>query len=514
MLTGERIPDLDWRPDLTGPPLAPPAHILDLVLPRFVDRGADPAVTDAYGTLTYAELDARSAAVAQRLLAGGLRPSENDDSGSARLTPRGDPEPSPVAVHTRLSRWAVVAMLGALRAGARYLPIDAAFPVERQRRMAIEIGAELALVEPGICATDVHPEAVDVTTLAPGGAPLSGARAVDAPAYTYFTSGSTGRPKPVTISATALAYSTAARLAHYPEPVRGFLLCSSISFDSSVAGIYWTLASGGHLVIPSDRPTDVVALGRAAGRHDPSHLLLVPSLYQVLLRGRLAERLAGLSTIVVAGESCPPDLVRRHYQRLPGVRLYNEYGPTECTVWSTVHECVPADGDAPTVPIGRPIPGTRIYLRGPDGEPVPAGTPGALWIGGPGVAVGTPPAAGVYRTGDLASLGADGLLRFHGRVDDQLKLDGVRIAPAEIEDALLSFDAVAAAAVTTAAGRGRLVAFVVPAGPELDLKALRAHARDRLPAVAVPAAIEVVDALPVQPNGKLDRAALRRLAGG
>ncbi|MFE7635755.1 amino acid adenylation domain-containing protein [Kitasatospora sp. NPDC058184] len=474
-----------WVPDLPVVPLDAPPHILDLVEP-FRGRGA--AVVDAGGSLDHAELDERSAVVATALRAAGVEPD------------------SPVVVHARLSRWAVVAMLGVLRAGARYVPVDAGFPVARQRYIAEASGARFAVSEPGLDVRLDGLRTVPADTDGPRGGTVRGTLA-----YTCFTSGSTGRPKGVTISAAALAASTAARLAYYPTPVSTFLLCSSISFDSSVAGIYWTLACGGRLVIPSDRPADLLAVGRAARDHRASHLLMLPSLYDIALRGGLAERAGTLSTVIVAGEACPPDLVRQHFDALPGTRLYNEYGPTECTVWSAVHECTPVDADLPDVPIGGAVPGTSLYVRSAAGAAVPPGEPGELHIGGPGLAE---PARELYRTGDIVSVTAGAELRFHGRADHQLKLGGMRVDRSEIEQALRTHRDVAAAAVgvCTVQGRKKVVGFVSPTTGEVDRRSLRAHLIERLPAVAVPSRIVALPRLPVLPNGKVDHGAIDELA--
>ncbi|HEY2672993.1 MAG TPA: AMP-binding protein [Rugosimonospora sp.] len=475
---------------LAGRPLHHPDNVLDLIEPWLeTDR---PAVVDPRIELSYRDLDTMSASMAAELIGRGVAVGD------------------PVLVHARLSAWAVAAMLGVLRAGARYVAVDADFPAQRQQAMVAASGAAAALIEPGLARPAVGDsgDGSGSGSSAGGGDGGRGAATRRGPlAYTCFTSGSTGRPRAVTVPSAALAYSTAARLAYYAEPVTGFLLCSSISFDSSVAGIYWTLSCGGLLAIPSDRPADLAAMGRFADRYRCSHLLMVPSLYAVALAGGVGGSLGSLSTVVVAGEDCPPGLVARHFETVPGARLYNEYGPTECTVWSTVHHCVPADALGPRVPIGRPIPGTAVS--------VPSTGVGELSIGGPGVADG-----GIYRTGDLVSLRGDGALLFHGRIDHQLKLGGVRVERAEIEHAVMSFPAVTQAAVaieriagaTQVGGRPRLVGFVVADGA-IDRPALRRHLLARLPAVAVPARIEVVSSLPRQPNGKVDHRAIDRLAG-
>ncbi|MEV0272784.1 AMP-binding protein [Hamadaea sp. NPDC050747] len=459
-----------------------PDHILNLIEPHLF--GDAVAVRDQDGQLTYAELADLSARTAAALVDAGVTEGE------------------PVLLHTRLSRWAIVGMLGALRAGACYVPVDAAFPASRQRQYADAAGARVVLTEPGL--SPVRPELAAIDLTSP---PTRRAARPGRLAYTCFTSGSTGTPKPVTISAAALAYSTAARLRYYRDPVGGFLLCSSISFDSSVAGIYWTLACGGTILIPSVRPGDLVALGRTARAYRPTHLLLVPSLYAVALRGGLADDLRSLRTVVVAGEACPPSLVGDHFAQLPGTRMFNEYGPTECTVWCTVHECIPEDAGERSVPIGHPIPGTRVALAD-----------GVLHVHGPGLAEpDTVPRTTLdghafYRTGDLVTHRADGALLYHGRGDDQLKLGGMRIERAEVEHALTGAPGIAYAAVGVA--DGRLVGYVVAThlGGEVDRRAVRRHLLDALPAAALPLRLIILDELPQLPNGKIDHADLDRRA--
>ncbi len=254
-------------------------------------------------------------------------------------------------------------------------------------------------------------------------------------------------------------------------------------------------------------------------------MLCVPSLYSALLAE--VERRPGWSpsAAIVAGEECPRDLVERHRRLLPGTALYNEYGPTEGTVWCTVHAC--REGDvARRVPVGRPVRGARVYVLGRAGEPVPPGVPGELYVGGAGVARGylglagptaekfvpdpfsPEPGARLYRTGDRARWRADGEMEFLGRLDEQVKIRGFRIEPGEIEAALLCHADVREAVVAVredGPDDKRLVAYVA-GGAEAE--ALRSHLRRSLPEHMVPAAFVGVERLPRTPNGKVDRRAL------
>ncbi|MEM9593743.1 MAG: condensation domain-containing protein, partial [Acidobacteriota bacterium] len=362
-------------------------------------------------------------------------------------------------------------------------------------------------------------------------------------AYLLYTSGSTGGAKGVRITHRNLAYSTHARLGVYGAPVDRFLLLSPFAFDSSVAGIFWTLATGGALVLPAPgEERDVQALGRLIRDHRVTHTLCLPALYGVLLDEVEAEALRSLDTVIVAGEACPPGLPAAHRRLLPEARLFNEYGPTEATVWCVVHQV--DDAESGVVPIGRPIPGTGIHLLDPAGRPVPAGMAGELWVTGPGVAQGywrrpdldaerfaaldlpdgDLPASGdrAYRTGDLAVADDNGVLTFLGRADGQVKVRGHRIETQGVEAQLLLRPEVAEAAVKVTANQPpRLVGYVVPAPAEgkapesepLDVRLDRAL-RGALPPYLVPDGIQVLRALPRLPNGKVDLRALPEPAAG
>ncbi|MEL6894227.1 MAG: alpha/beta fold hydrolase, partial [Actinomycetota bacterium] len=305
-------------------------------------------------------------------------------------------------------------------------------------------------------------------------------------------------------------------------PPERFLVTSSFGFDSSAVGLWWSLATGGTIVLPTDDEVhDVDALLATIEARDVSHLLMVPSLYEALMH-RSPDRMGGVRVAIVAGEACPASLVRRHHEVLPGVDLVNEYGPTEATVWSTAHRVRPTDDP---VPIGRPIPGTTVRVAGEHGRALPHGVVGELLVSGPGVTAGyvgdaaATAAAFVdldeqrwYRTGDLAIV-SDGNVRFVGRVDDQLNLGGVRVEPAEIENALRSVTTIDDAIVVAAGRPARLVAHVVAVdGADVDEATVRAVLGERLAPGAVPQRVIGHDRLPRTPNGKLDRAAAARLA--
>ncbi|HEV3050161.1 MAG TPA: condensation domain-containing protein, partial [Longimicrobium sp.] len=307
-----------------------------------------------------------------------------------------------------------------------------------------------------------------------------------------------------------------------------FLLLSSIAFDSSVAGVFWTLCGGGALhLMRAEAQTEIAEVVRQMEERGITDLLCVPSYYAALLRF-VKEPLPSLARAVVAGEAATWELAAQHRALLPHTELVNEYGPTEATVWSTAYRCPPdaAPAGAGVIPIGGPIPNARTYVVDVHGRPVPIGVAGELWVGGAGVTrgyLGRPgltaerfvpdPFSGeagarLYRTGDLVQWRADGAIDFLGRLDHQVKVRGFRIELGEIEAALREHERVTDCAVVAredAPGDRRLVAYVVGEAP---VEELRTHLRRSLPEHMVPAVFVPLDALPLTPNGKLDRKAL------
>lgn len=468
--------------------------------------------------LSYEELDARATDLAHRLRTAGV--------SSGML----------VALCCERSVEMIVGILGILKAGAAYVPLDPSYPGERIAFVLDDSKAQVLVTQgkylstlPDHGARTILLDEVSESISRQGSLPEEGS--ADDAAYVIYTSGSTGKPKAVVISHANLMHSNAARLEFYRESVGCYLLLSSFAFDSSVAGIFWTLTDGGTLVIPEEgAERDPRLIVELIARHHVSHTLTLPSFYKLLLaEGAHRNQLGSLRTVIVAGETCRSELVGRHFREMPAAELYNEYGPTEGTVWCTAHRCVPEDANAP-VPIGRPIPRTSIFLLDADMMAVPHGENGELYIGGPGVAsgylrrpdltrdrfvpdpFGSDPSARLYRSGDLARSRDDGAIEFLGRVDQQVKIRGYRVELGEIESALAEHAAVRECAVILrqdAENEPRLVAYVVGAEDVAPgAGGLRRFLSGRLPDYMIPAVFVMVDAMPMTPTGKVDRNAL------
>ena len=419
----------------------------------------------------------------------------------------------------------IVGLLGILKAGGAYLPLDPDYPPERLAFMLKDSGARVLVAHAAlldrvgahdarVVRLDTHwpaiarqPETAPVHGLDPGNT-----------AYVIYTSGSTGMPKGVAVTHGGIPNLAAAQIDRFAmTPEASVLQFASLGFDAAVSEIATVLISGAVLVLPpAERSGDTLA--RLIREQGVTHATLPPALL-----GDLPADLP-LSTLVVAGEACPAEVVARWGE---GRRLINAYGPTETTVCATMSE--PLSGEQ-LPPIGRPLWNTQVYVLDGGLQPVPAGVAGELYVAGAGLARGYlnraaltaerfvadpfgPAGNRMYRTGDLARWRPDGNLDFLGRADAQVKLRGFRIEPGEIEAALTSHPSVAQAAVMAredAPGNKRLVAYVVAAADETapDAAALRAHLSKRLPGHMVPSGFVVLERLPLTPNGKLDRRAL------
>lgn len=534
------------------------------LLPEVIRRRAEQqpnAVAAVCGDtqLTYRQLLDQASALADRLRASGAGPN------------------SPVGVLLERSVEMVVAIIGVHEAGAAYVPLDPTYPTERLQFMMSDAEIPLVVTSPSAdrsvlgaagssadagetvpetglvvyttgdrATTDPNSKQVamqakpgtDRRRFDPGvGAPAESAWSVSADdlAYVIYTSGSTGTPNGVPITHGNLAFSTAARFSAYNHQPSSFLLLSSFSFDSSIVGIFWTLAAGGRLVLP--RPgeeLDVQILSGLIEDQAVSHTLALPSLYRLLLDFADATALVSLKTVVVAGEACTADLVDVHVATLPETELHNEYGPTEASVWCTVYHCT-GDHNG-SVPLGRPIPGATVSVVDQHGRPSGFGVPGEIVIAGPGLATGylnRPELTAErfvevdgrrwFRTRDRGVVRPDGLIEFGGRVDDQVKIRGHRVELGEVEAVVIAHPEVNLAVVVAHTDGERtgtsLMAFVEPVvdaaggrasgATDSELSAsVQAAVADRLPDPFVPSRVLIVDRLPRLPNGKVDRSRL------
>ncbi|MBU3864888.1 amino acid adenylation domain-containing protein [Streptomyces sp. 4503] len=492
----------------------PPATFPELFARRVVEAPDDPAVAFEGREMSFAELDRRANRIAHVLRAEGAAP----ERFVALALPRSLDWPAAVlAVH---------------KAGAAYLPLDPAYPAERLAYM-------LSDARPGVVVTtrpiaETLPPMGDTTVLllddeatgariakAPETAPevrLS----VDHPAYLIYTSGSTGRPKGVVVPHTGFA----SLLTGYAEalglgPGSRVLQFASPSFDAAFAELCKALLSGSTLVMaPSERLDPGAPLAALLAEQRVTQATIPPAALGVMTDGEVPANI----TLLVAGEATPPELAGRWSA---GRRMVNAYGPTEATVCATIS--APLSGVAEP-PLGTPIPNARVRVLDAALRPTAPGVVGELYLSGPGIARGYlnrpatsaerfvadpfgPPGTRMYRTGDLAKWTRDGVLMFVGRADEQVKLHGFRIELGEIRSVLLRRSSVRQAEVMVREdrpGEPRLVAYAVAEGAAGPLTGadLRAQLAAELPEYMVPAAVVVLDSLPVTPNGKTDRKAL------
>jgi len=469
-------------------------------------KDTDPAVVFGDRTVSYEELATRAAGLARLL------------RDTYAVTPD-------TVVGVLLDRGAdlLVAQLGVLWAGGAWTPLDVTHPPQRWAWQCADAGARVAVTTRAAAAAlpeDVIALCLDEVRLPPADPPPAAVTRPDHLAYVMYTSGSTGRPKGVQISHRSAAdfIASAGTLFDLRADDR-VLQFANPCFDVSVFDTFATLAAGATVVsAPREVLLDPGALVELMRRE---RITVAPIPPAVLGRLDHTAALPDLRLLMVAGEACPAELVNRWSG--PGRSFHNGYGPTETTVLCTDHLCTPGPGP---VPIGRAMAGHRAYVVDADLRPVPPGVPGELCVAGTGLArgyLGRPdltaerfvpdpfspvPGARMYRTGDLVRWRDDGVLEFLGRTDRQIKIRGIRIEPAEVEQALLDHPRVRQAHVTSD-GR-RLLAY--PVGVGVSERDLRAWLLDRLPTHLMPAVVTVLDALPVNANGKVDVQALPRPA--
>ena len=493
--------------------LLPDATLVSLTR-RTVDLVPDAvAIVAQDRTLTYRQLDDAARHWAGRLAARGVGPEDL----VAIAIPRG-PE-------------LVIGILAILYAGAAYLPLDPDYPAERLEFMLTDAAPAAVLSTVDVAAgLPSGPPALLIDVDADG--PLAEPRPAgpEHPAYVIYTSGSTGRPKGVVVPHGAVANQLRWRHAHPGFRLTAedrVLVKTPSSFDVSVLEVFWPLVAGAAMVIA--RPgghRDSAYLAELIGRELVTTVDIVPTMLAALLDEPALAGCASLRRVVAGGEELRRPLRDRFSATLPGVALYNAYGPTETTIDVTWHLC---RDDEPTVPIGALIDNARAYVLDDTLQLVPPGQPGELYLAGAPLARGYlrrpgltaarfvanpfgPSGSRFYRTGDLARWRADGVLDYLGRTDHQVKLRGVRIELGEVEAVLTEHPAVGHAVALVRAdqsGAPSLVAYVTASGSDtVPVEALRETLAARLPAAFVPSVIVVLDELPLTPSGKLDRAAL------
>ncbi|MFI9562624.1 amino acid adenylation domain-containing protein [Streptomyces rishiriensis] len=482
---------------------------------RAASSGAAVALSGPAGERTYAELNTAANRLAHHLTGLGVGP---DVVVALCLPPSAD---------------LVVAMLGVLKAGGAYLPLDPGHPAERMRQLLADCGADIAVshgaarekLPPGLAhLVDLYDDRALIDsrpTHNPAGADP------DHLAYVMYTSGSTGRPKGVAVPHHALVRLVLGCDQSPVGPGDTFLMAQPTNFDASNLDIWLPLAHGARIAVPDERPIDPAEFGAAVRRHRVTVVWLTAALAQLIIDTD-PYLFTGVRQLGIGGQAPSVPHLRRLLQALPDLRLLNCYGPTESTTNATLHHIasLPAE-DAVSVPLGRPIGDTRLYVVGVNDELLPVGVPGELWIGGRGLARGYLGAPGmtadrfvpdpfgpagqrVYRTGDIVRRLPDGSVDFLGRDDEQVKIRGYRIEPEEVATALRRHPAVRDAHVLRH-GRGpaaELTAYVVAAADAVDLDDVVRHARLQLPDFMVPATVMPVDELPLSANGKVDRTRL------
>ena len=509
------------RPRLEPP--APPAPSVEDVLERFTaEARRSPeavALEDESRTVTSGELDRESNRVARWLLERGVRPDDRVGLCSAR------------------SVEFVIALLGIWKAGAAYVPLDPKLPATRLAELAGD-AALRGVVASGDAASRAAACGVELLEL--GAAALSAlpgepvARRIhpDQAAYVIYTSGSTGQPKGVVISHGALAHYVAGLLEQLRlEPRASMAMVSTIAADLGHTVLFGALASGRCLhLISEERAFDPDRFAEYMASREVGVLKIVPSHLKGLLQAARPGAVLPAHALIVGGEASDWALVDQVRQLRPRSRLINHYGPTETTVGVATYELaaeLSSERASRTLPLGRPLPGVRLHVLDRDGNPVPEGVPGELYVGGPGVARGylaraaataerfVPDPLGrngarLYRTGDRVRYLADGALEFLGRADNQIKLRGFRIELGEIEARLRCHEAVREAVVVVRESESgkRLVGYVVPSAPPPAAAALIEHLREALPDYMVPSEIVLLERMPLNANGKLDTRAL------
>jgi amino acid adenylation domain-containing protein len=466
------------------------------------------AVRGSGRTLTYRELVEAIDRVAAALAAAG--------AGPGRM----------VAVMIDRSIELPVALLGVLKSGAAFVPVDPAYPPHRQAYMLDDSGAEITLTVTRLAVRATTQHVVTVDDLPAAAAPVTAVSIRDGLAYVMYTSGSTGRPKGVAVDHRCLVKGVLAMGSVVrPTPDDVWLAVASASFDPVLVELFLPLVHGNTVVVAGDAQVlDGDALRALLSTSKATVLQATPLTWRMLLE---SDWKGPLRVALCGGETLVPPLAAELAARCEEV--WNIYGPTETTVWSTAHRVTLSDRRV--VPVGKPLPDTSVHILDEEMRPVADGSSGEVWISGGGVARGYhrraeltaerfvadpfgPPGSRLYRTGDLGRLCGDGALELLGRADHQVKLSGHRVELGEIETCLQEHPSVTGAVAVARpllaeGGEQRLVGYVsVRQGHPFDESELRAHAAIRLPHYMVPSTLVPIGIWPRTPSGKIDRSAL------
>lgn len=478
------------------------------------------AVTIEGQHLTYRELNERANKLAHRLRSCGVG--------------RG----TYVALCLERSLELMVAVMAVLKSGGAYVPLDPAYPTDRLAFMLADTQARFLVTQRRLremapiddaATVIVLDDPADAAVVADQSAvnPVNVNAAEDL-TYIVYTSGSTGRPKGVeTVHFGVVRLVVNTDILELDERT-SYLQISPLSFDACTLEIFGPLLNGGRVVLlPPGVPTPA-RVAHTVREQGVDTLWLVAPLANLTIDTHLDD-LRGLRQFMAGGDVLSIPHIRQVLDKLPHVKLINGYGPTEVTAFSVSHRIDYIDPDWPSIPIGRPMHNTTAYILDPLGQPVPIGVWGEMYLGGPGVALGyhnrpdlnaerflpdnfrPGPGAQLYRTGDRCRWLPDGTIQFHGRLDTQVKIDGLRVELGEIQSVVSGHGSVAAAVVTAPVigTRRTLVAYVVPADPDgFDASVLRAHLTGVLPSVMVPAHFVTMSTIPLTPNNKVDFQAL------
>ncbi len=467
------------------------------------------AVIDGTQRLSYGELDRASNALANALLDDGLQAGEL------------------VGVLLPRSADAVIALLGILKAGGAYLPLDASFPRERLSFMLDDarVTRAIAASTDAVAALPGKRRAILLATTQDS-SPRALARDGASLAYVMYTSGSTGTPKGVCIPDRAIIRLV--RDVDYVTLDRDtrLLHAAPLGFDASTLEIWGALLNGGTVVVHEETLPSGQGLTRTISAHGVTTAWLTAALFNAIVEQE-PRHLAGLRELLTGGEALSVEHIRRARAALPDTALINGYGPTECTTFTCTHRIATVPDDATSIPIGKPIADTRVFVLNARRELLPIGAVGELYVAGEGLALGYLGQAALtaerfvdvtidgrlercYRTGDRVRWLADGTIDFLGRADTQVKIRGYRIETGEIENALARHPAVRACAVIARDDRpgGKYLAAYCVLARDVAMADLREHLAQALPEFMVPHVYVRLDALPVTANGKLDRRAL------